>query len=152
LGSAFFVVQPASSADVSGFQFHVREEFATASIQIFGDQPMFEEVPLVVSAINNFYQKSADAMIAILTPPASEDDLVKVAQATYHNLEVALKPVRVAEPQVLGAETKIEIPQNFMQEAPLPNIIPQQKLRASFPEENLPAVRNRVLPWVTLQK
>jgi hypothetical protein len=158
LGSAFFVVSPTHNSDTAFFQTQVRGEFAKASVQLLGDEPMFTEVPLVISAVNDFYAKSADAMIALLTPAPSEQDAAAIAISTYNNLRVALRPVAPIEPQVSAAvqETQITIPQNFMQEDPVLNIIPpsitfEDPMTTTTVASDSPAVNDSGFPWVNLR-
>ena len=131
LGAALFVLSGSINPDVVKFQTEVKQQVTVASIQVFGDQPVFDEVLFVIGSINEFYHRSADEMIAMLTPVAGEQDqLNDLAIGVYKGLKVALQTnvhiAQNAQPMVLGSETSqveeefsTQIPANFMQEEPV---------------------------------
>lgn len=153
LTSAGFVLTPSTNQNVVDFQKLVKEEFVTATIQVFGDQPVFDESIFVIETITEFYHRSADEMIILLTPTHGEDEAMnKVAINVYSGLKVALNPKTYAspsqigslsgtfgysKPEVLGSETTsplsfdLVISGNFMEEAAIYNIVPEDWVASS---------------------
>ena len=147
LMAALFVLQPNGNNQVADFQSQIGKEFQIASIQVFGDQPVLTDVRTIISGVNDFYQQSADAMLALLTPTAQEGDLNQIVAQTYHNFRLAFEIK--ATPQVAGTFTVRQnqepvtteepetVPDNFMQEPPINNLIPDGIVpNVSFNSEN----------------
>ncbi|MBX4204882.1 MAG: hypothetical protein KW788_01680 [Candidatus Doudnabacteria bacterium] len=163
LGSAFFVIQPTQRAEVAAFQHEVRQQFAVASHQVFGDEPlMVDSTKLVVSSVYEFYMRSADAFIALTTPSASQNDLNIIIADVYNKITTSLdNRERQAAPQVLGIETvetqTIEVQPlilpNFMQEEPVMDIVPSHREVTAHPiiQASHPAVNDHGMPWVDLR-
>jgi hypothetical protein len=87
-----------------------------------------------------------------------KQDAAAIAISTYNNLRVALRPVAPIEPQVSAAvqETQITIPQNFMQEDPVLNIIPpsitfEDPMTTTTVASDSPAVNDSGFPWLNLR-
>lgn len=160
LGSAFFVLQPNPHPEVALFQNQVKNEFVFATTQVIGDQPIFGSVEIVISAVHEFYFRSAEVMITLLTPPPSTEDTMWIAGEVYDKFAMAFT-TGILKPQVLGVENKetVYVPENFMIEEPIINIIPpqalfvheQQPVVLSASTETTHAVNDDGYPWVNLR-
>jgi hypothetical protein len=127
--AALFVMTPSVNSEVSVFQDTIKQEFTTATIQVFGDQPVFDEVLLIIESVNEFYVRAADEMIVLLTPNMGEQDQLNILVVdVYSKLKLAFNPNQYVamsqEPQVLGLNTleteyNLTVPENFMQGEPI---------------------------------
>jgi hypothetical protein len=127
LGAALFVLQPANNSDLAKFQANIKDQVSVATVQVFGDQPVFSGVDLIVGSINEFYNQSADAFLALLAPTPGEEDMSRVAQNVYAQIVVMFDQNSIQQPQVAGVQIEAPpaVPDNFMQEEPLYNIVPE---------------------------
>ena len=135
LGAALFVMQPTYNQNVDQFQSSVKTQFSFAAQEVFGDQPMFASVGTVIASVNEFYNQASDAMIALLSPNETDNGLNYVASATVTSFKTALM---TSKPQVAGVSTQnadsIEAqPANFMSEAPIENIVPENYVLPTNP-------------------
>jgi hypothetical protein len=137
LMSALFVITPNANAQVSNFQSEIGMRFQIAAIQVFGDQPILNDVKGIVYGVNDFYQQSADAMLALLTPTSADKDMNQIIAQTYTNLKLSFNTFKLT-PQIAGTfttkestlEPKVSIsdeafPSNFMQDPPVYNLLPE---------------------------
>lgn len=157
LGAALFVMSPAQTQDLVAFQSAIKTQVATATVQVFGDQPVFSDVEFVVSSINDFYTQSADAMIALLTPTTSDNDLNYVVAQVYSQF-AGMFTTHLDQPRVAGVSTEIveKTPANYMQEPALENILPVYALPTMPPtppvlEKSVTAVNDNGQTWVDLR-
>jgi hypothetical protein len=174
LGGALFAMGNSSNPEVASFQHNVQHQFTFAAAQVFGDQPVLDNVDLVIASIDQFYARATNVTLALLTPPASEDALNYVAATVYTDFALAThiqKPqvAAIPLPEILGAHTEVAaaeiiIPPNFMQEQPIYNIIPGHTIAAPLPTlrhldnlisgemlYSLPAVNDSTGPWSNMR-
>jgi hypothetical protein len=146
LGSALFVVTPVHNPEISDFQSQVRMQFAIAARQEFGDHPVadiYDNFQLVATSVVQFYQLSADSLIAVSQPAVQKIASTQIMQklASHYNttptsVDVAYL-VSTVRPQILGASItapqflsdESAFPRDFMKESPLENIVPTQTLQ-----------------------
>ena len=159
LGAALFIMSPSQNSTVADFQNEVSFQFQTATIQVFGDQPVFDDTKFVIESIYNFYDQSADAALALLQPTPAEADLNNVVAAVYQDFQVALSS---SQARVAGVETsQVEQPANFMQEEPIYNLLPEQLISHQPAQADIPVAStdaaeyetaiNQNNPWANLR-
>ena len=171
LGAAFFVVQPAHNTDVMAFQNSIEHQFQVAIIQLWGDRPVNADAMVAINGINEFYQRSSDAAIALLAPAKSEQPMFAVLGVTYSDFKLALgKPQAssvVSSAQISQnnvQDNDFVVPVNFMQEPPVANIVPaslqkrqealakkQETIASANIASNAPAVNDLGNSWVNLR-
>lgn len=104
---------------VSHFKQEIREAFKIALLQTIGDKPWFENLEVAITGIVDFYDQSASAMTALISPTYAEDDLFYIANQAY--LVIARQAGTIDEEgEVAGLLYESE----YMQDEPLYNIHP----------------------------
>lgn len=153
-----FLVLPFGFGQVGEFKADVNNQFTTALQQTMGDQPFIvDDLGLVWSSINNFYDQSADATLALLEPGSSEDDLVRVVRNVYTTFTTIASEFeqarieRVAGEEVINQITnnRYQNLENFMAGEPLYNIVPDGAIAGEYIVAGEPL--NTDNPWVTMQ-
>jgi hypothetical protein len=74
--SALFVLTPTDDKDVVAFQNEIKNQVASAAVEVLGEQNYAEPFALIWSTINNFYYQAADETIALLQP---DDEFINLA-------------------------------------------------------------------------
>lgn len=116
LGTGLFVLQQSYIPKVADWQDGIKQEFGKAFVQTVGDQPLFTEFGFVFDSVNDFYNQAADAAIALIASPQSDQDIAFVFGSVYNTFAQALMP---------KLPVALNIPlEKFMTEEPLYNIIP----------------------------
>lgn len=170
LGAALFVLQPTHNTDLSRFQFDAKHEFATAALQVFGDDPGaygYNQASFIVSSINQFYAEAANATIELIQPlPGQYDDLTYIARNMKNEFVSLYGQIRGMTPQVAGVSTSSEQlfvpPADFMSQPPLANIVPDtfssapkpapivESAQITLPQASTPVPKPQDI-WVNLQ-
>lgn len=120
LGTALFVLQPSQKPEVAELQGVIKQQISIAWQQTWGDRPFLAEVGDVYDGIAEFYNQSSNATVALLAAPDSDRDIAFVLQAVYSDFADVFRdsPSSVAEaPQPI-------LPEKFMTESPIYNIVP----------------------------
>lgn len=165
LAVGFFVVSNSQLPEVQAYKSQLRQEFVVAFEQTIGDGPVFDDVFLVINGINDFYAQASDAVIALLSQPETDEDMIYVFGSVYQTFAKAFVDPSADQPAVAGVE--IVILENFMQEEPIYSIMPESHI---FPAEEAASAASQVsstqpympefvegeiantdLPWVTLK-
>lgn len=118
---ALFVLQANRKPEVSLFQNQIKQQVTVALIQIVGDGPLFDQAELVFKGVSNFYEQSANSLIALLSQPQTDADLVGMISRSWQIL------TDLGKSNSQKALAKIDL-HKFMQEEPLYNIVPEKQL------------------------
>ena len=148
--TAFFVLQPSKTPEVASYQSGIQQQFSMAWKQTLGDGPYFDSLAYVYDSVTAFYDQSAQAAVALLAQPESDEALYHVASATYEVFAKAL--VQASAPKV--AIPVLPPDGQFMTQAAVTNIIPDTSTGSisgvSFSGVQEP-LNKIVNSWVTLQ-
>jgi hypothetical protein len=162
LAAGLFVVSDSHSSEAFAFKQQMKEEFRIGFLQTMGDGPILENFEIVWNGVYGFYTESADAAIALLTQPETDEDVIYVFSQVYNTFAAAL---REPKQETLAADFEIVIPANFMQEEPIYNIVPGE-VPAEFSKPQVAGIStiaqpvmeygvdlpaNSDMPWVTLR-
>jgi hypothetical protein len=160
VGTAAFVMHPTADSTHSLWQQDVKQQFATAWIQVIGDQPWFADLELIIDGVDSFYQQSADATIALIASPEADQDIYYVLSEVYNRVAAAVKLENNSGLAINYEEVELpQVPSNFMQEEPLYNLIPYRTIvktindgavAGAFVSVDVPA-NTKSMPWVTLK-
>ena len=121
--AALFVLQPTNNTDHSVFQDTIKEQFATAALQLVGEESFTEPISLVWSSVHEFYSESTDEAIALL------EDRSLTSLALKFDVQYQLAMQAVNAPVLAQASL----------EEPLLNIVPMEDVESlldpNFSEE-----------------
>ncbi|MBX4186859.1 MAG: hypothetical protein KW802_01185 [Candidatus Doudnabacteria bacterium] len=159
LAAAFFVMQPSNNQELVAWQSDIVQQLTVASKQTMGDRPWFSDLADVYDGINNFYDEAANATIALFSQPETDEDIIYVFNNVYTSFlqsfrEGAMTP-KVAGLSISQVQT---MPQDFMKEEPLYNIIPYRDVvrtvndaSNTLTSDPINPVNSPAQPWVTVQ-
>lgn len=121
--TALFVLQDGhvtrNLEHVTEFKQEIKNQFAVAVVQTFGDQPAFDDVALVYDGVANFYNQTAAAFVSLMQDRGADRDLAVIFKKTYLTFArfVGKSSSKIAGMQT-DATTKFD-PGTFMTESPV---------------------------------
>ena len=86
LGALLFIARPSSNPVAENLRNEISNQFNLAFLQVVQPQSVLEDVENVVLAVNEFYNQSAEATIALLNPIASNKVLELAVDRAYTGL------------------------------------------------------------------
>ena len=158
LATVFFVLQPTNIPELKTWQTGIKQQFSVAWQQTIGDQPYLDNLALIYRGVSDFYGQSSEQTISLFSQPETDRDLVFVYSQVYQKFAgvFASKPITVHN---VGVPSEVAIPDNFMTEEPLNNIIPDSQVTRIVNHESIAGavteqaqpVNSYSQPWVTIQ-
>jgi len=93
-----FVISPTEDKDLLSFQENIKNKFAQATVEVIGYQSFTEPFAFVWSTVEEFYDESATAAIALLQPDESFTELALMFSSQYQvdklvaGTQIAMRP------------------------------------------------------------
>lgn len=134
-GTGLFLFQPSNVPEVSMLQSQVKLQLNQAWQPIIGDQPYFDDLTFIYDSINAFYDQATSAMITLLEPQSSDQDIAFMFGQTYH--------------LIANSASIADKNDKFMIEPPIYNIAPVVAGSVSGIVTESPANKNN--SWITIQ-
>jgi hypothetical protein len=131
--TVFFAVHQTNVPEVNAWQSQVRQAVTIAWEQTYGDRPVTADFALAYEGVTGFYERASGEIVGLMQPLRSDRDLYHVFAEVYGIFaRAAGGPI---EPTILAMDASERIPENFMREESVYNIVP-----VSFQSKDIPEV------------
>lgn len=92
LGTALFVMHPEENPTVAQWQDNIKEQLSVSFQQLWGDEPFFSEVAFIYNGVNEFYNQSSSALVAMIGNETLDSDIVMVFGEVYNSFSYMFDP------------------------------------------------------------